>query len=113
MHELSITQSIMSIALEQASAAKVNRITKINVTIGELTGIVDECVQFYFEIISRDTIAAGASLSFERPPAKLRCRQCAAEFSPGESEWLCPTCQQPNVEIVSGRECYVSSLEVE
>jgi hydrogenase nickel incorporation protein HypA/HybF len=42
MHELSITQSILSIALEQAEAAQANRITKINLVIGELSGIVDE-----------------------------------------------------------------------
>lgn len=46
MHELSITESILSIALEQAKAVPASKILKINLTIGELAGIVDECVQF-------------------------------------------------------------------
>ena len=112
MHELFITQNILSIVLEQAKVAKANKITKINLTIGELSGVVNECVQFYFDIISKDTIAAEASLSFERPPTKLCCRNCAATFSPDDLDWTCPNCREQKVEIVSGRQCYVESIEV-
>ena len=113
MHELSITQSIMSIALEKANAAHASKISRINLVIGELSGIVDECVQFYFDFLSKDTIAAEASLSFHRPLAQLRCRNCAAVFAPGNGNWACPGCQKQEVEIVGGRELYVESIEVE
>ena len=113
MHELSITQSVLSIALEKAKAAQASKITKINLTIGELSGIVDECVQFYFDLLSKDTIAAEASLSFHQPPTKLRCRNCATTYSPNDLDWACPNCHEAKIEIVSGRECYVESIEVE
>ncbi len=112
MHELSITQNILSIALEQAKAVQASKITKINLTIGELSGIVDECVKFYFELLSKDTIAAEASLSFDRPPTKLRCRNCSTTFSPDNLNWVCPNCREQQIEIISGRECYVNSIEV-
>jgi len=113
MHELSITQSILSIALEQAEAAKANRINKINLTIGELSGIDDDCVRFYFDLLSQDTIAAKASLSFDRPQTELRCRNCATTFSPDNHHWACPSCQQPTIEITSGLECSVKSIGVD
>ena len=113
MHELSITQSILSIVVEQAKKAQASKITNINLTIGELEGIVDDCVQFYFDIISKDTIAAEASLSFNRPPARLRCRNCNTTFLPDDLNWTCPNCQKQKVEIISGRECYVESIEVD
>jgi hydrogenase nickel incorporation protein HypA/HybF len=113
MHELSITQSILAIALEQAETAKASKITKISLTIGELAGVVDESIQFYFDIMSKDTIAAQSSLSFTRPPVKLRCRNCDITFSPDELIWTCPSCHEQKVEIISGRECYVESIEVE
>ena len=113
MHEFSITQSILSIALEKANAANANRISQINLVIGELSGIVDECVEFYFEFLSKDTIAAQASLSFQHPPTRLRCRNCATVFSPNNLNWACPNCHEPKIEILSGRECYVESIEVE
>jgi len=112
MHELSITQNILDIALEQAKAVEADKITRINLTIGELSGIVDECVQFYFELLSKDTIAAGANLSFDRPPMKLRCRNCSTTFSADNLNWVCPNCQERQIEIISGRECYVNSIEV-
>jgi hydrogenase nickel incorporation protein HypA/HybF len=113
MHELSITQNILSIAVEKAKAAKSNKVTRINIVIGELSGIVDESVQFYFEIIRKDTIAAEASLSFNRKPILLRCRNCGTEYSPKELDWNCPNCKEQNGEIISGRECHVESIEVE
>ena len=113
MHELGITQSILSIALEKANEAQARKITKINLIIGELSGVVDDCVQFYFDLLSKDTIAAEASLSFERTPNKLQCRNCATIFSPNNLDWTCPNCHEANVEIISGRECRVDSIEVE
>ena len=113
MHEFSITQSILSIALEQAEAARANKIVNINITVGNLAGIVDDCVQFYFDIISKDTIAADASLCFERIPARVRCRNCNTTFSPEDLDWSCPDCHEQKVEIVSGRECSITSIEVD
>jgi hydrogenase nickel incorporation protein HypA/HybF len=113
MHELTITQNILSIALEKAQAVQASKINKINLTIGELTGIVADCVQFYFEQLSKDTIAAKATLSFEQPPAKLYCRNCGIIFSPNNLDWACPACHEQNIEIIAGRECYVNSIEVD
>ncbi len=113
MHEYSITQSMLSLALEKANEAKASKITQINLVIGELSGIADECVQFYFDFLSKDTIASGAGLTFERVPLKLRCRNCEAVFLPEGLDWSCPECQGSTVEMISGRECYMESIEVE
>jgi hydrogenase nickel incorporation protein HypA/HybF len=113
MHEYSITESVLSLALEKANAAQASRIKRINLVVGELSGVVSECVQFYFDAISKDTIAGGAELAFEVRPIKLRCRKCQAVFTPKDSEWSCPDCHEAGIEIVSGRECYMESIEVE
>jgi hydrogenase nickel incorporation protein HypA/HybF len=113
LHEFSITQSILSIALEKANTVNASRVSKINLVIGELSGVVDECVQFYFDFLSKDTLAAQANLSFQHRPIQLRCRNCANIFSPDSLDWTCPNCQAQTTEIVSGRECYVESIEVE
>ena len=113
MHEFSITEGILSITLEKANAVQAKRVAKINLTIGELSGIVSDCVQFYFDFLSKDTIAAEASLCFNQPPIKVKCRNCATTFSPSNLDWACPNCQEQQIEIISGRECYVESIEVE
>ena len=113
MHELGITQRILSIALEKANGVHASRISRINLVIGELSGIVSECVELYFGILSQDTLAAEAFLSFRKPPTELRCRNCEMVFSPSNSDWACPKCRRQEIEIVSGRSCFVESIEVE
>lgn len=113
MHEFSITESMLSLALEKAGEAKASRITRINLVVGELSGVVSECVQFYFDFLSKKTIASGAELAFEMKPTQVRCRKCDAVFTPSDHDWSCPECHEAGIEIVSGRECYMESIEVE
>jgi hydrogenase nickel incorporation protein HypA/HybF len=113
MHELPVTQGMLSIALEHAAKAGAKKITAINLTIGEMSGIVDDSVQFYFDIVSQDTPAQGAVLNFDRVPALFRCRACGESFSLDSYQWACPHCGEWSVEIIAGREFYVNSIEVE
>ena len=113
MHELSITQSMLDLVTEQAKEAGAREVKKINLVIGEMSGIVEECVRFYFDFIGRETIAEGAVLSFKMIPATARCRSCGKLFELEESDWTCPHCQGDSVEIVAGKELFVESIEVE
>jgi hydrogenase nickel incorporation protein HypA/HybF len=113
MHELAVTEEILRVALEHAERAQATRITDINLVIGALSTIVDDSVQFYFDFLSPDTIAAGAELHFERIPARLRCRQCQNEFEPGERDYHCPQCNTLGGEVIAGREFYLDSMQVE
>ncbi len=113
MHELSVTQGMLDIVLKKAEEAQASRITRVNLVIGEMSGLVDDCVQFYFDFLSQDSIASGAKLSFKRIPMRVRCRQCDFSFSPDKMLWSCPQCDAWDVEITAGKEFYVDSLEVE
>jgi len=113
MHELAITQSMLDLVLEEAKKAGAERVGKINLVIGEMSGIVDQCVEFYFEFLSKDTIAKEAILSFKKIPTQARCRNCGELFIPKEFDWSCPNCQNSQMEIVAGNELYIESLEVE
>jgi hydrogenase nickel incorporation protein HypA/HybF len=113
VHELAVTQRVLDIAVEKAEEANAARVTRINLVIGEMSSIVDDCVQFYFDFLSQDSIASGATLTFERIPAKLRCRQCGHSFTPNEPPWNCPRCHQWDVEILAGQEFYIDSIEVD
>jgi hydrogenase nickel incorporation protein HypA/HybF len=113
LHELAITQSILNIVLDEAKAAQAGKITKVNLVIGELSGVVSDSVQFYFDFLKKDNAAEEATLDFKLVPAQLRCRDCLNDFNPQDSLWVCPNCQSINVEILSGRDCYIESIEVE
>jgi len=110
MHEQSIVESLLALALENAARENAVRIHKINLVVGELSGVVDEAVAFYFGFLSKDTIAAGADISFKHLPAQLRCRSCNSVFEPEKLDFHCPICREQQVEIVSGRQLYIENL---
>jgi hydrogenase nickel incorporation protein HypA/HybF len=113
MHELTITQNVLSLALQHAGRANARRITRINLSVGEISGIVDESVQFYFDFLSKDTLAEGAQICFTRLPARFQCQQCGAEFPLRDGDWTCPVCQATGGQVISGRQFYMESIEVE
>jgi len=112
MHELSITQNILNIVTEHAKRAGAQKVTAINLVVGELTGFVDDSIQFYFDMLSPETIAAGAKLAIRRVPAEIRCRACGEVFALQGHKWSCPKCSAPGGEILSGREFFIESIEV-
>jgi hydrogenase nickel incorporation protein HypA/HybF len=113
MHEYAMTESMFTLALEKAGEANARRINRINMVLGELSGIDDTCVSFYFDFMRKDTIASGAELSFVKVPLKLHCRNCRKDFLPEKNVWTCPDCRKADVDIISGRECYMESIEVD
>ena len=113
MHELAITQSIFDIVLEQAEKAKARKVGKVNLVIGEMTGVVSDCVQLYFDFISKGTLAEGAALSFVMVPPKAQCQGCNELFELKEFGRTCPSCGGNRLQIVAGKELFVESIEVE
>lgn len=111
MHELAVTESILEIALRHGKLANAARITDLFLVIGQLSSIVDDSVQFYWPIISADTVAEGAQLHFRRIPAEMRCRDCDCHYSPNDS-LTCPQCLGSRARVVKGDEFYLESIEV-
>ena len=113
MHELAITKSMLDIVLKEAEKAGSREVRIVNLVIGEMTGFVEDSVQFYFDFLSKGTPAEGAVLSFTAVPIKAQCRSCGHSFKPKDSGWICPGCGGSGVDIVSGKELFVESIEVD
>ncbi|MBE2271364.1 MAG: hydrogenase maturation nickel metallochaperone HypA [Anaerolinea sp.] len=112
MHELAITYDVLEIALRHAKQAE--RVSAVNLVIGQLSSMIDDSVQFYWDFISQETKAAGARLNFKRIPATLECEACGAQYGINNRyELACPTCGGVHIRIVTGEEFYVDSIEVE
>lgn len=113
MHELSVTESLLEIALRHAEQAGAARISALHLTIGDLASIVDESVQFYWDLVSQETIASGAQLLFTRVPARMRCQDCTLEFEPKPEHLLCPQCQGYQLKLLQGDEFTLSAIDIE
>jgi hydrogenase nickel incorporation protein HypA/HybF len=114
MHELAVTEGVLEIALRHAEAAHATRILEIHLVVGRLSSIVDDSVQFYWNIIAAGTIAEGARLTFTRTPATLRCTACGAAFTlADQQEFRCPTCGSRDIYVTGGDDLRLDHLEVE
>jgi len=113
MHELPVTESILEISLRHATAAGAKQITDVYLVIGQLASIVDDSVQFYWDIVSKDTPAEGAKLHFRRIPTELLCLDCNIRYKPAPMEMGCPTCDGVHVKVIAGEEFYLESIQVE
>jgi len=113
MHEMAVTQSLLDIVLKEGAKVEAKKVTGVNLVIGELSGLVDDSIQFYFDFMTRGTIAEGAKLSFKRVPARMKCRACGEEFTTAPDEWICPKCTQWQAEVIAGKEFYIDSIEVD
>jgi hydrogenase nickel incorporation protein HypA/HybF len=112
MHELPVTEDILRIATEEAQKHQATQVTDIYLTIGKLSSIIDDSVQFYWDHISKGTICEGATLHFKRPPAVMRCVKCQTEFELLEELLPCPNCGSFELNIVSGDEMHVDHIDI-
>ena len=111
MHELPVVLDIIRVMEEESKKRGFQKVTKISLVIGELSSIVDESVQMYFEVAAKDTPCAEAKLFFEHRPAMLKCRSCGREF-PHERSFDCPFCGgDSGLGKGTGTEFYIKSFD--
>ena len=113
MHELALTEKLFGLVLREAEAHKAGKVLKVKMVIGELSGIVEDSVELYFKLLSKNTIAEEARLEFQRTKANLFCIQCDKEFIKRSQDFCCHVCGNLGRLTKSGHECYVESIEVE
>jgi hydrogenase nickel incorporation protein HypA/HybF len=111
MHELSITQSIITIASEAAAKQGARRVTKIQLTIGDEAGYSAESIGMYFDLISAGTPCEGAVIEYESVKAMLRCEACGQLFQRMPFSFTCP-CGGQGRPTEIGREFIVKAIEV-
>ena len=74
--------------------------------------MVPESLRFCFDVVSRETPLAGAELHIEEVPVTARCNECRHEWSLSGPEFHCPSCKGGRIEILTGRELDIQSIEI-
>lgn len=113
MHELAITEGIISIVNAEAEKQGFQRVLEITLRVGEYSGLVPACIREFFPLAAKGSPAEGAEVTVETVPAVFRCLDCGYEGAVDRREALCPVCRSMALRMTAGREFYVESLKVE
>lgn len=108
MHELAITESVVTAVAERVGIAKVLR---VQLEIGKLSGVVPDAVRFCFDACAEGTSLAGATLEIVESPGRAQCRDCRADVILDDLIALCP-CGSANLEFLGGQELRIKEVEV-
>lgn len=114
MHEMGIAVEVIKIAINHLpDQGEGVRVKAINLKIGKLTAIIPETFRFCMEIATKGTPLEGCRVMIEEVPLRVKCRDCGKESEINEPAFFCPGCDSPRLDILSGRDLRLESLEVE
>ncbi len=115
MHELSLAQSVLEIALEHAHKNNAVKVGRLSLSFGAMSCIQPDALETAFTAMARGTRAEGAVLSFEIIPAVVSCLSCRKEYGIDyQGILVCPSCGDPSVLLVGGTEdLRLNEIEVE
>lgn len=111
MHELSLAAEIIDLIAPKVPQRE--KLTKVHVTVGPLSGVWPDALELGFEEIARQNGFVNARMVIERPDARFRCVECQGEYASDSAESVCPRCGSPERTVLSGDRFTVDSIEVE
>jgi len=113
MHEIRIAEDLTAIVLEAAEKGNLSKVTRVNVSFGQLIQIVPDIFEFAFRETVRNTIAEDTEVTIEIVPARVKCLNCGSEFRLVEFQFACHKCGSTDLQIINGKELFVKSIEGE
>jgi hydrogenase nickel incorporation protein HypA/HybF len=112
MHELSIAQSIVEMAEEQAKGHEAKVIEEIELEIGALAGIDLHALEFALESCVKGTLLETARIVRHDIPGEGRCGDCETVFQINTLFNPCPSCGSYAVKVIRGKELRIKSIIV-
>ena len=107
MHEMGITQNVVSIVSEKAGDSKVS---KVVLEIGKLSAVMPEAIRFCFDVCTKNTVLDGAELEIREIDGLALCQACGQEIKLKilAGRWECGS---RDLRCVAGEELNIKEME--
>lgn len=113
MHEMGIAAEIERIVIQSIPADVANpKVVRVNLRVGRLAAVVPQSLKFCFDIVTKNGPAEGAELHIEEIGVSARCDGCGHQWEIVEPAFQCPACGGGSIEMLSGRELDIESIEL-
>jgi hydrogenase nickel incorporation protein HypA/HybF len=114
VHELSIVSSIVDSVTEALAAYPGARVKEVRLRVGALAAVVEDSLQFCFELATADTPLQGSKLIVKTLPVTMHCERCAEDVEiESMQSFRCPHCGEPVTDLRQGRELEIESIEID
>jgi hydrogenase nickel incorporation protein HypA/HybF len=88
------------------------KVARVNLRVGKFAAVVPSSLTFCFDVVAKGTPLEGSELHIEEIPVAVTCRDCQAQWTINEPAFQCPECQSSAIDVVSGRELDIESIEI-
>jgi len=114
MHELSIAASIVDAVTESVAPYPRARVAEVRLRVGALASVIEDSLQFCWEITIEGTPLKGSKLVVKILPVVVSCAACGkrGELASLQS-FRCPHCSEPASDVQQGRELEIESIEID
>ncbi len=112
MHEMALAQGVMEIVTAEAARQDFTGVRRVVLEVGPLSCVDAHALEFCFDAVSRDTVAAGAALDIETPPGRAHCFSCEADIEISARGEACPHCGSHQLVVTEGDALRIKHLEV-
>lgn len=109
MHELALCDAIADKVRARAGGRQV---TVVTLRVGHLRQVVPAALEFSWELLTEGTDLSGCELAVDYIPAVVRCRSCGERTELDMPVLSCEACGSVDVELETGEEFLVESLEM-
>lgn len=113
MHEMSLVEAVIETLLELQKSHKWNHINKVTLHVGAMRQVIPDVMSFVFLIATKDTPLAGAKMEIIEIPMSFKCKKCDKKWGEDQMDFVCPHCGSLDVDVLSGMELDIESVEVE
>ncbi|MFZ1729487.1 MAG: hydrogenase maturation nickel metallochaperone HypA [Bacteroidota bacterium] len=113
MHELSIAENIVEIAVAHLRADGGSSVKEIELEIGTLAGIEIDALTFAMDSATKNTPLQNAEVRILTVQGRLRCDSCSVEFDANDFFQPCTSCGSFDNITLQGEEMRVKTLLVQ
>lgn len=112
MHEAGLARTALEIAESRARGRGANRIHRLTLRVGDLSGVAVDALRFALESLCPGTLAAESEFDIEVVPVECYCAPCASLFRPDDVIYACPQCGRISGDVRQGQELEFVAVEV-
>jgi len=109
---MSVITSVFSVIKKNLPQKNIS-VTAIRLNVGKFSNVIPDALQFAFDSIKKGTVFEKALLFINEIELTCLCNDCNKTVVMTKHNFVCENCGSCNLTIVTGRELFIESIDVE